>query len=82
MFIHTLLITSEWIEYLEKRGLSKQYKKAKQYLLAWNYTHIDFALREPKKDRIYYFRVNKQFRVIGYIEEWVFKVIKIDNHQQ
>ena len=79
--IDKVLISKKWIDYIEKRNLSLQYRKAKKYLLEWNFTQINFSIREPKVDKIYYFRINKQFRVFGFNENWVFKVIKIDNHQ-
>ena len=79
--IEKVLITQKWISYLEKRNLSNQYRKAKVNLLNWRFTNINFSIREPKRNKIYYFRVNKQFRIFWYIENKVFKVIKIDNHQ-
>jgi plasmid maintenance system killer protein len=37
--------------------------------------------REPKEDDIYYFRINKKFRAIWYIENNNFYILEIDNHQ-
>ncbi len=79
--INKVLIAQKRISYIEKRNLSLQYKKVKTYLLELKFTNINFAVREPKVDKIYYFRINKQFRVFWYIENNIFKVIKIDNHQ-
>lgn len=67
--------------YLEKRNLISKYKKCKALLLIWLYKNVDFRKREPKTDDIYYFRINKQYRAIGFIENKTFKVLKIDNHQ-
>lgn len=67
--------------YLKKRNLISQYKKCKALLLIWLYKNVDFRKREPKTDDIYYFRINKQYRAIGFIENKTFKVLKIDNHQ-
>ena len=79
--IKKILISQEWINYIEKRNLWKQYQKSKLYLISWNFSSINFSIRQPKKDKIYYFRINKQFRVKWYLENQTFKVIEIDNHQ-
>lgn len=82
MVIKQILIWDKFIEYLEERRLIRQYKKAKKYILSWNYKQVDFKLREPKKDKVYYFRINKQFRAYATVEEeWVLKIYHIDNHQ-
>ena len=70
------------IEYLTKRDLLKQYKKAKWYILSWYPNLVDFKLREPKEAWFYYFRINKQFRAIWkFRKDNIFAVLKIDNHQ-
>ncbi|EKD65985.1 MAG: hypothetical protein ACD_49C00070G0009 [uncultured bacterium (gcode 4)] len=69
------------LTYLNERNLLKQYKKAKTFLLLWLYANVDFWLREPKKDEIYYFRINKQFRAYCIIEKQELRIYKIDNHQ-
>jgi len=69
------------LTYLQERNLLKQYKKAKTFLLLWLYANVDFWFREPKKDEIYYFRINKQFRAYCIIEEQELRIYKIDNHQ-
>ncbi len=68
-------------DYLLERKLLSQYKKAKYFLLIWNLKQVDFRLREPKKDKIYYFRINKQFRALCHFEWNVLVIFKIDNHQ-
>lgn len=85
----------EVIEYLRKRNLVKQYLKAKNFIINWNPELAELKLREPKEDKIYYFRINKQFRTFWIsetkiIEETkeeiqeikVLKVLKISNHQE
>lgn len=72
--------SKEVFSYLNERNLLKQYKKAKNSLILWLYKNVDFKKREPKNDEIYYFRINKQFRAIWYIENRIFRVLKIDNH--
>ena len=79
--IKEVLISDDLINFLEKRNLEKQYKKAKEYLLKWYYSKIRFKLKEPKKDGIYYFRINLQFRALAKIEWNILKVFDIDNHQ-
>lgn len=79
--INKVIISDDLINYLETRKLEKQYIKAKNYLLKWNFKQIDFKLREPKKDKIYYFRINTQFRAFCKLEWNILKVFDIDNHQ-
>ncbi len=73
----------KWIkEFLLKRNLLKQYKNNKIKLENGYLGKIDFKERKPKWTWIYSFRINKQFRAIWYFREnWVFIVVKIDNHQ-
>ena len=79
--IEEVLISEDSIVFLEKRNLEKQYKKAKKYILNWYYSKIRLKLREPKKDWIYYFRINIQFRALAKLEWNILKVFDIDNHQ-
>ncbi len=67
---------------LVKRNLVKQYKKSKIYIISWIYWKTDFKLREPSKDWIYSFRINKQFRAFCYLENNSLIVYKIYNHQK
>jgi hypothetical protein len=72
----------EILPYLEARGLLKQYKKAKQFLLEGNTLQVKFKERNPKGSGIWYFRINKQFRALGVFDENGNLIIfKIDNHQ-
>jgi plasmid maintenance system killer protein len=68
-------------EYILKRDLLKQYKKAKKYLLSDNFQAIKFKLRHPKESGIYSFRINKQFRALGILRNETLIIFKIDNHQ-
>lgn len=67
-------------KYIEKRSLVNQYKKAKNDILnlkiSWNF----LQKRKPKKSWIYYFRINKQFRALCFIDWSALKVFEIDNH--
>ena len=58
-----------------------QYKKIKEFLILWLHYQAKFKLREPKKLKIYYFRINKQFRAYGILDKETLKIYKISNHQ-
>lgn len=66
---------------LSKRNLLKQYKKSKNYILSGVFWKTDFKLREPQKDWVYSFRINRQFRAFCYFENNSLIVYKIYNHQ-
>ena len=72
------------LEYLEKRNLVNQYKKAKNFLLDWKLDLIDFKKRKPKTSKIYQFKINNKFRAFGYFEvnnKNRFRIIEISDHQ-
>lgn len=81
MIIKDIIISKKLLKFIDSRWLRKQYIKSCNYIYNWYFDLSDFKLREPKKDKIYYFRINKQFRV--YVElEWDILVVRsIDNHQ-
>lgn len=83
MNIKQIIISQKYVKYLQDRQLVEQYKKAKKYMLEWDFKNIDLKIRQPKSKNIYYFRLNKQFRVFGIYEPdtQIFKVKSIDNHQ-
>ncbi len=81
MQITEILIEKGLIQFLEKRQLVKQYQKAKKHILEGNYKQVDLKLRQPKNERVYYFRINRQFRAWCYIDWNSLKVFDIDNHQ-
>lgn len=66
--IEKIIISQKLIEYLQSRKLEKQYLKAKEYILSGNGKNVDLKLREPKSEKIWYFRINRQFRAVGKIE--------------
>ena len=59
----------------------KQYEKVEKYLKDWNFNQITLRLREPKKDKIYYFKINKQFRLWCKINWNKIFIFYLDNHQ-
>jgi plasmid maintenance system killer protein len=81
VFIRDIRIGVESIQYLKDRWLEKQYKKAKLFILAGNYKNVDLKLRLPKEKKVWYFRINKQYRAICKLEEGILYVLAIDNHQ-
>lgn len=67
---------------LESRGLLKQYRKAKEFLLEGRIVQVRFKERNPKGCGIWYFRINRQYRALGVFDEAGNLIIfKIDNHQ-
>lgn len=82
MFKIKNIFESEYIlEYLEKRNILNQYKKSKANILSGNYTWNKIWYKEPKKDEIIYFRINKQYRALCRFELYNLVVFDIDNHQ-
>jgi len=68
-------------KYLEKRHLTDQYKKAKDYLIAGHTLQTKFKERNPKGSGIWSFRINKQFRALCvFNESGDLIVFEIDNH--
>ena len=70
------------MKYLESRQIITQYKKAKELLLSGNLESVQFKKRHPYKSEKYYFRINKQYRAIGYFDGDVFVVFEVDDHQK
>lgn len=69
------------VEYLIKRNLVKPYLKAKKYLENDQFQMVDFKIRQPKADKIYYFRITKKYRAVGHFIDDVFVVATIFDHQ-
>jgi len=79
--IYQILETERVVKQLEKINLILQYKKIKQQILDWN---INFSnklkLRNPKKDWVRYFRINKQYRALAKFIDNTLQVFEIDDH--
>jgi len=72
----------EVFSYLEKRGILKQYKKAKMFLVNGDFSKVRFGKRNPKGSGIWYFRINRQYRALCVFNETGDLVVfEIDNHQ-
>ena len=82
MFIIESIFEEDYIfEILKKKWLLRQYKKTKNNILTWNFWWSDFRYRHPKKDKVLYFRINKQFRVFCYLEWKSLIVFELNNYQ-
>lgn len=82
--INKILEIKGILEYLEKRNLVNQYKKAKTFILEWKLDLVDFKKRKPKTSKIYQFKINYKYRVFGYYDINncnVFRIIEISDHQ-
>jgi len=70
------------IAYLRSRDISKQYLKAKRYIEMGYFGQVDLRKREPKVSGIYYFKITKKYRALGYFEnKTTFVVTEISDHQ-
>ncbi len=70
-------------KFLQKRWLVSQYLKAVDKLKSGIYGKIDFKKRQPVSKNIWAFRINKQYRAIGYFRKpGIFVVVKISDHQK
>ena len=78
-----IIYEDEWIlEFLSKRNLLNQYKKAKNNLVQNINSNNYFKERMPKWSNIWYFRINRQFRAYwSFDTKWNLIIFKIDNHQ-
>jgi len=72
---------SDVLSYLDKHSLTKQYIKAKENILSWNNSKVFFKERQPKWSWIWYFRINRKYRALWYIENNELRIYQIYNHQ-
>ncbi len=79
--IKKIFIDAKILEYINKRWLINQYEKAEKYVYSNNFKLLNLKIREPKKDRVYYLRLNKQYRLWCKIEDFNMMIFHIDNHQ-
>ena len=71
-------------EYLEKRKLEKKFEKQKN-LFEENPFHpsLETELLEPKKMRIWGFRIDRKYRAIFiFREKGIIEIIDVNNHYQ
>jgi plasmid maintenance system killer protein len=70
------------VDYLQSREITQQYLKAKRYLEMGFYGQVDLRKRKPKTEGIYYFKITKKYRALGYFEnKQTFIVVEISDHQ-
>lgn len=81
MKIVEIIERKEIVLYLKRRNLLRQYKKAKNFLLSGNFYLADFKKRQPFQNKIWYFKINRQFRALAYFNNNILVVFDIDNHQ-
>ena len=81
MRIDTIFETTEVKDYLVSRQLISTYKKAKTYLLNGLFQSVNFKLRKPKENGIYYFRITKKYRAFCILVNHELRVFHIDDHQ-
>lgn len=76
-----IIETNRIKEFLLKRRLLAQYIRKKENILNNIFSWNNLKLREPKKDEVWYFRINKQYRALCYLDDKTLKIFDIDNHQ-
>ncbi len=81
MRFNSIIESKKVYNILIKKELLKQYKKSKDNLLNWYNTKAFFKERKPPWSGIWYFRINKKYRALWFIENNVLKIYDIDNHQ-
>jgi hypothetical protein len=64
--IDDILESKEVVEYLKSRGISEQYRKARDMIIGGFPQKFDFKLRKPKIEKVYQFRINKKYRAFGF----------------
>ena len=80
--IHGIFESAHVVQYLHARGLLAQYQKAKVLLLSGDTNRVLLKKRQPRKDNIWSFRINKQFRAYGvFDQDGNCIVFHINNHQ-
>jgi len=68
-------------KYILKRGLYKQYKKAKTKIQKGQLSQVDFKKRKPLNENLYQFKINKRFRAFCVKNDKGLIVIRISDHQ-
>jgi plasmid maintenance system killer protein len=68
-------------DFLIKRQLLDQYRKAKKNIETGKSASVRLKKRKPKILNTWYFRINKQYRAIAKKEGDILYVLKISDHQ-
>ncbi len=70
------------IDYLKERNITSPYLKAKQYIEMGYFGQVDLRKREPKTEGVFYFKITRKYRALGYFEnKIIFIVTEICDHQ-
>lgn len=81
MQVKNILERGDILLELEKKNLLAKYKKAKNFILGSHSELVDLKKRKPKKDEVWQFRIDRQFRAYCYFEKDTLIVFHIDSHQ-
>lgn len=81
MRVKNILERGDILLELEKKNLLAKYKKAKNFILEDHSKLVDLKKRKPKKDEVWQFRIDRQFRAYCYFEKYTLIVFHINNHQ-
>jgi hypothetical protein len=70
------------VDYLKARNITQPYLKAKRYLELGYFGQVDLRKRKPKTEGVFYFRITKKYRALGYFaSKDTFIVVEISDHQ-
>lgn len=69
------------VAYIKKRNIVKPYLKAKSHMEKGFYELVDLRKRKPKSANLLYFKIDKKYRAIGYVENNIFIITEISDHQ-
>ena len=78
--MNKIFIWEKILDEISKRWLLKQYEKVEKFLKEWKMKNVDFRLRNPKSDNIYYFKINKQYRLWCTYKNNEIKIFHFDKH--
>ena len=69
------------INSIKKRGIIKQYLKAKENILSGNFHAVDLKKRQPHSENIWYFRITRKYRALAERVGDKLYVFHISDHQ-
>ncbi len=69
------------IQYLETRGLTEQYRKARALLELGHFPSMQLKKRQPKSSGIWYFRITKKYRALCIRDGDTLIVFEVNDHQ-
>lgn len=72
---------SRVLPYLQARGLTEQYRKARSLLEQGLFPSVQLRKRQPKSSGIWYFRITQKYRALCIWEGDTLIVFDVDDHQ-